>query len=49
MYDDKYRVIWSEDDGEYVGLCSDYPSLSWLAPTEKEALEGIKDVVRHLD
>ena len=37
-----YRTEWSEDDGEWVGLVAEYPSLSWLAPTEAEALAGIK-------
>jgi predicted HicB family RNase H-like nuclease len=40
-----YRVTWSEEDKEYVGLCVEYPSLSWLAPTPQEALEGIRQVV----
>ncbi len=25
-----YRVIWSEEDQEFVGLCAEFPSLSWL-------------------
>jgi predicted HicB family RNase H-like nuclease len=40
-----YRVIWSEEDEEYVGLCSEFPSLSWLASTPEEALRGIRTVV----
>ncbi len=40
-----YRVTWSEEDEEYIGLCVEYPSLSWLAPTPQEALEGIRQVV----
>jgi predicted HicB family RNase H-like nuclease len=40
-----YRVTWSEEDEEYVGLCVEYPGLSWLAPTPQEALEGIRQVV----
>jgi predicted HicB family RNase H-like nuclease len=40
-----YRVTWSEEDEEYVGLCVEYPTLSWLAPTPQEALEGIRQVV----
>ena len=40
-----YRVTWSEEDEEYIGLCIEYPSLSWLAPTPQEALEGIRQVV----
>ena len=40
-----YRVIWSDEDGEYVGLCAEFPSLSWLASTSDEALAGIRDLV----
>lgn len=40
-----YRVTWSEEDEEYVGLCVEYPSLSWLAPTPQGALKGIRQVV----
>ncbi len=40
-----YRVTWSEDDNEYVGLCAEFPSLSWLAKTPESALKGIRDVV----
>jgi len=36
-----YRVIWSEEDQEFVGLCAEMPSLSWLAPTQAAALAGI--------
>ena len=25
-----YRVTWSVDDQEYVGLCTEFPSLNWL-------------------
>ena len=40
-----YRVTWSEDDNEYVGLCAEFPSLSWLARTPEAALRGIRKVV----
>lgn len=40
-----YRVTWSEDDKEYVGLCAEFPSLSWLAKTQESALKGIRTVV----
>jgi len=40
-----YRVTWSAEDGEYAGLCAEFPSLSWLAHTQEEALRGIKKVV----
>lgn len=40
-----YSVIWSDEDNEYVGLCAEFPSLSWLAQKQEAALQGIKDVV----
>jgi predicted HicB family RNase H-like nuclease len=40
-----YRVTWSEDDDEYVGLCAEFPSLSWLSSTPEAALKGIRKVV----
>ena len=40
-----YRVTWSEDDNEYVGLCAEFPGLSWLAKTPEKALKGIREVV----
>jgi predicted HicB family RNase H-like nuclease len=40
-----YRITWSEDDNEYVGLCAEFPSLSWLAPTPEAALRGIRKLV----
>lgn len=40
-----YRVTWSEDDNEYLGLCAEFPSLSWLAITPEAALKGIRQVV----
>jgi hypothetical protein len=33
-----YRVTWSAEDSEYVGMCVEFPALSWLA--------GIRNVVR---
>jgi predicted HicB family RNase H-like nuclease len=36
-----YRVVWSEEDREYVGLCAEMPSLSWLEKTQEAALRGI--------
>ena len=40
-----YRVIWSNSDQEYVGLCVEFPTLSWLAKTPEAALKGIRRVV----
>jgi predicted HicB family RNase H-like nuclease len=40
-----YRITWSEEDKEYIGLCAEFPSLSWLAETKEAALHGINEVV----
>ncbi|WP_028302591.1 type II toxin-antitoxin system HicB family antitoxin [Oceanospirillum beijerinckii] len=40
-----YRVIWSEEDQEHVGLCTEFPSLSWLADSPEAALSGIRQLV----
>ncbi|KAF0120762.1 MAG: hypothetical protein FD151_1548 [bacterium] len=43
-----YRVTWSEDDNEYVGLCAEFPSLSWLAKNPEAALKGIRKLVEEV-
>ncbi len=40
-----YRITWSEEDQEYVGLCSEFPSLSWLEKNQEDALAGIRKMV----
>jgi hypothetical protein len=40
-----YRVSWSEEDGEYVGTCAEFPSLSHLDADQDAALHGIRDLV----
>ncbi len=40
-----YRVTWSEEDKEYVGLCAELPSVSWLSKTPESALKGIRNIV----
>jgi hypothetical protein len=40
-----YRVMWSVEDNEYVGLCAEFPSLSWLGPDQISVLNGIREVV----
>lgn len=40
-----YRVTWSPEDGEHVGLCVEFPSLSWLAATPEAALAGVRQLV----
>lgn len=41
-----YRVIWSEEDREYVGLCAEFPSLSHLDETPVAALQGMIALVK---
>lgn len=41
-----YRVSWSPNDEEYVATCVEFPSLSWLAADDVEALRGIKRLVQ---
>jgi len=41
-----YRVTWSEEDEAFVGLCSEFSSLSWLAETPEKTLKGIHCVVK---
>jgi len=40
-----YRVTWLHEDEEYVGLCAEFPSLSWLSDNYEAALQGIRNVV----
>ncbi len=40
-----YRVTWSVEDEEYVGLCAEFPSLSWLDSTPDTAFSGIRRLV----
>ena len=41
-----YRVTWSEEDQEHVGLCAEFPSLSWLEKYPEKALAGIRKLVK---
>ncbi len=41
-----YRVIWSDENEELVGLCAKFPDLSWLAVTSEKALKGICSVMK---
>ncbi|GAX34704.1 type II toxin-antitoxin system HicB family antitoxin [Nodularia sp. NIES-3585] len=41
-----YRVTWSREDQEFVGLCAEFPSLSYLHENRSTALEGITNLVK---
>ncbi len=40
-----YRVVWSEEDQEFIGLCAELPSLSHLDENQVSALQGIVALV----
>lgn len=40
-----YRILWSSEDGAYVATVTEFPSLSWVADSQLEALSGIVNVV----
>lgn len=42
-----YRVFWSNEDSEYVGVCAEFPGLSCLEDEPDKALNGIIEVVGH--
>ncbi|MBU4331201.1 MAG: toxin-antitoxin system HicB family antitoxin [Acidobacteriota bacterium] len=47
LIDDRYsyRITWSPEDEEYVGICVEFPSLSWLMGEPESALKGIRNLV----
>lgn len=43
-----YKVTYSQDDKEYVGLCAEFPSLSYLEPNQTKAFTGIQELVEEI-
>ena len=43
-----YRVTWSAEDQEFLGLCAEYPSLSYLDKDRHATLEGITNLVKNV-
>ena len=43
-----YRITWSAEDNENIGLCAEFPSLSWMASSPEEALVGIRRIVNEV-
>ncbi len=43
-----YRILWSVDDNEHVGLCAEFPSLSYLDADMIAALQGIVGLVEQV-
>jgi len=48
-----YRVRWSAEDRQYVATVAEFPSLSWLADSPHEAIDGMlqlaSEVVGEMD
>lgn len=40
-----YRVTWSVEDHAFVATCLEFPSLSWLASTQIDALTGLEALI----
>ncbi|SNV57147.1 diadenosine tetraphosphatase and related serine/threonine protein phosphatase [Mycolicibacter terrae] len=40
-----YRAFWSAEDEMYVGVVAEFPHMSWLADSAREALAGIEKIV----
>ena len=40
-----FNVFYSKEDGEYVGVCEEFSSVSWLETEPHMALNGIKAVI----
>lgn len=36
-----YRVLWSDESRQYVGVCSEFPEFRYLAEMHDAALAGI--------
>lgn len=43
-----YKITWSSEDQEFVGLCAEFPSLSYLHENRNLALEGITNLVKDI-
>ncbi len=46
MTTNKFSVIWSESLGQWLGLCSMYPNLSYPHINKQDAEDGIKKLAR---
>jgi hypothetical protein len=40
-----YRVEWSPEHDEHIGVCLEFPSLSYYAPSMRETIAGIEEAV----
>lgn len=40
-----YRILWSPEDEQHIGLCAEFPSLSYSNAQAENALTGIMNLV----
>lgn len=45
IYKQNFKVSWSEENQEYIGLCAKFPSLHCYAKSSVGALKGIRNLV----
>ena len=43
------RVHWSPEDRQHVATIDTYPSLSWLADTQADALNGLRQLLHDIE
>lgn len=43
---DNVSVSWSVEDHEFVATYAEFPSLSWLAASQVEAIQGLEAMLR---
>jgi predicted RNase H-like HicB family nuclease len=44
----RFSVEWSAEDDEFVATVAEFPSLSWLEPSQGKALEGLQGLLREV-
>lgn len=45
----RFNAFWSEEDSAWVGVCTHYEIVCWLASTKEEALRGIQCLVAEIE
>jgi hypothetical protein len=42
-----YEIFWSNEDNQYVAVCHQFESLSWLDDTPQAALQGLINIINN--
>jgi hypothetical protein len=40
-----FHILWSKQDKSYIGTCTEFPSLSWIASSHSLAFTGIYNLI----